>query len=173
MAPPLRFFTGSDAKMLPQAFILLQSFAEAGAADDLAFCDFGLTAPQRRLLERRWHVLDGSRATHPWVRKASLIDYIGGAENAVWIDADMILLRDPRPELARVIPEMAAQGHVIAACADYASMTLDRYVAWCASVGAPVGDLQRGMEQHRISGAHEYLNSGFFVVRRRRWLKDW
>jgi hypothetical protein len=163
--------------MLPQAFILLQSFKEIGAAAELVYCDFGLTAAQRRFLERRCRVVT-PRATgsapHPWVRKASLVDFMESeAEAAVWVDADMLFLSDLRPPVAAILGEMAAAEQSIAACADFASLTLERYASWCLGVGARIDQFTRELAQRRISGAHDYLNSGFFVIRSRRWLKDW
>jgi hypothetical protein len=174
----LTFFTGSDANMLPQFFILLQSLRETAPDADLVFCDFGLTPPQRRFLERRCKVATISTAPknrpHPWLRKGSLVDFVGEApEVAVWIDADMLLLGDPRDELAAIIDDMAAKNQSLAACPDFPSLTLDRYVVWCGTVGARIEQFRRDLDRRRISGAHEYLNSGFFIVRSRRWLKDW
>lgn len=113
----LTFFTGSDANMLPQFFILLQSLRETAPDADLVFCDFGLTPPQRRFLERRCKVATISAAPksrpHPWLRKGSLVDFVGEAPEAtVWIDADMLLLGDSRDELAAIIDDMAAKNEL-------------------------------------------------------------
>jgi hypothetical protein len=173
----LVFYTGTDANMLSQAFILLQSLKETGAAADLVYCDFGLTAAQRRFLERRWRVITPRAAVgaaHPWIRKASLVDYMEPeTEAAAWVDADMLFLADLRPLVADILGEMARGEQAIAACADFASLTLERYSSWCHGVGARIGQFTRELAQRRISGTHDYLNSGFFVARSRRWLKDW
>jgi hypothetical protein len=96
------------------------------------------------------------------VRKASLVDFMGdGAEAAVWIDADMLLLADPSTELMAIVDDMASRNQSLAACADFASMTLDRYVLWCGTVGARIDQFKRDLEQRRIAGALDYLNSGF------------
>src|SRR6185437_7015181 len=97
---------------------------DCGAASDLVFCDFGLTKAQRRFLERGWTVASipplGKGPVHPWMYKASFIDFIDrDVDVAVWIDADMIMLVDPRPELREVAEVMAMKRHVIAACADF------------------------------------------------------
>jgi hypothetical protein len=174
----LTFFTGSDANMLPQSFILLQSVRETAPDANLVFCDFGLTPAQRGFVERRCKLATNSylpeHRLHPWLRKGSLVDFMSGEfEVAVWIDADMLLLDDPRDELGAIIDDMAAKNQSIAACPDAPSLTLDRYMIWCTTAGAHIDQFRRDLHQRRISGAHNYLNSGFFVVRSRRWLKDW
>ena len=174
----LTFYTGTDAKMLPQSFMLLQSLKEIGAADDLVFCDLGLSPGQRRALARCTRLavlppLPQSRR-HPWMYKASLGEFAGNdAETIVWLDADMVALRDPRPELGAIVDDMGRRQQTIAACNDYPSLTLDRFVLHCHGAGAQVDEFTRALEQWRVDRAHEYLNSGLFVARSRRWLKDW
>lgn len=46
----VQFVTGADDRVFLQTLILLQSFANAGAADAIKVCDFGFTPGQR--LER-------------------------------------------------------------------------------------------------------------------------
>jgi hypothetical protein len=163
--------------MLPQAFILLQSFKEIGAAADLVYCDFGLTTAQRRFLERRWRVVAPpalAGTPHPWMRKASLVDFMDAStEAAAWVDADMLFLADLRPDVGDILSDMTKGEQALAACADFASLTLERFSSWCLGVGAQIDQFSRELAQRRISGKHEYLNSGFFVARSRRWLKDW
>lgn len=164
--------------MLPQSFMLLQSFKELGAGADLVFCDLGLSSGQRRSLERQGRLsvlppLPQSRR-HPWMYKASLGEFAGAdAETIVWVDADMIALRDPRPALATIADEMSQRRQAIAACNDHPSLTLDRFVLHCHGVDARIDEFTRALKQWRIEGSHAYLNSGLFIVRSRRWLKDW
>src|SRR6266851_3511911 len=112
----IEYFAGTDARMFPQCFMLLPSFEEAGAPNTLRICDFGLSSGQRRFLASRGQLATPTPAVpkhlkDPWYHKAALVDF--GSRNAaayVWLDADMVVLTDPRPLVAAILDEMGRSG---------------------------------------------------------------
>jgi hypothetical protein len=175
----IQFLTGADSRMFAQLFILLQSFEDLGASAAIAVCDFGLSAPQRRFLEERRQLaaLPPSRGKplHPWYYKSSLIDFLPReAEVAAWVDADMVMLADPRPAVAALVAEMAKDGQTFATCVDDPRREIAHFLEEIEQGGRNVRPFRELLAQWRIAPQHyPYLNSGFFIVTSRRWLKDW
>jgi len=118
----IQFVTGADDRMFLHTLILLQTFANVGAADAIKVCDFGFTKGQRRFLKAHGQLLVANppipkRYGHPWYRKAALVQFIARAvDTAVWLDCDVMLTRDPRSEVAALVAEMRQSGEIVAAC---------------------------------------------------------
>ncbi|HZB93471.1 MAG TPA: hypothetical protein VE397_18630, partial [Stellaceae bacterium] len=174
----IQFLTGTDSRMFGHVFILLQSFAELEASGAIAVCDFGLSAPQRRFLEARGQLaevpaLRGKRI-HPWYAKASLVDFLPrAAEVAVWVDADMVMIQDPRTLVAALVAEMAKERQTLAACVDDPRIDIARFIQKIEQIGGDVRPFRALLAQWRIPPKRPYLNSGLFVAASRRWLEDW
>ena len=103
----IQFVTGADDRMFLHTLILLQTFANVGAAGAIKVCDFGFTKGQRRFLKARGQLLVAnppipqSHHGHPWYRKAALVEYIArDVDTVVWLDCDVMLTGDPRSEVA-------------------------------------------------------------------------
>ena len=173
----IRFITGADLFMFAQMFALLQSFDDFGRKDMLSVADFGFDDAQRRFLDARGQriaiPMPKSAKHHPWWYKASLVDFIAkDTDVVVWVDADMIALCDPFPPVLEAIAKMEAQDRLVAACPD-TSETMAGLVAVAANHGHQCPGFLRNLRQFNIDMACTYLNSGFFIARSRRWLKEW
>lgn len=91
--------TGADSSHFVNSRMLVASWWETNRELPLAYCDFGLT-PEQVTEVRSWPVTffpippELKSATHPWRRKAGLIQYIAdlGWNTLIWVDADAILL---------------------------------------------------------------------------------
>lgn len=174
----IQFVTGTDAAMFAQTFILMQSLEETGATHHLTVCDFGMTSLQRRFLETRGQLATiptlPKERQHPWYYKSALIDFIGHkASTAVWLDADTMVMTDPGPAVESLVADMNASGHTVAACQDTPSMDIAGIVQFWMRTGHDCTPFIQRLRQWNIRPQHEYLNSGFFIVNSRRWLKDW
>jgi hypothetical protein len=174
----IAFLTGTDASMFGQVLLLLQSFEDVGAGGALTICDFGLNQRQRRFLEARYRLAVRPAATedgqHAWYQKASLLDFaVGGPDAVVWIDADMIVTRDPRPLISEILAEMSRDGHCVAVCRDDTGFDLDQFLQWTANDGRKCVRFAELIESRNVSAQCPYLNSGFFIVTLRPWLEAW
>jgi hypothetical protein len=90
--------TGADSLHFVNSRMLIASWWETNRHLPLAYCDFGLTATQLDEV-RSWPVTvlstpPGLGNSHPWRRKAALIQYTSGLawETLTWVDADAVLL---------------------------------------------------------------------------------
>jgi hypothetical protein len=173
----IQFVTGADDRMFLHTLILLQSFENVGAADAIKVCDFGFTKGQRRFLETHGQLLvaDPSipeRYQHPWYRKASLVQYIArDVDTVVWLDCDVILTGDPRPQVAALVAEMRQRGEIIAACNE--GFDLDAFCRNWEAKGKNTAPFVQLLQQAGIALHRPYLNSGVFVAASRAWLAKW
>ena len=102
--------------------ILLQTFANVGAADAIKVCDFGFTKGQRRFLKARGQLLVANppipKSERPsLVSQTALVEYIArDVDTVVGLDCDVMLTGDPRSEVAELVSEMRQSGEIVAAC---------------------------------------------------------
>ena len=106
--------------MFFQLLLLGESLRRHSPGLTLHVCDFGLTAPQRAYVRRRFALLDKPpdvEVRHPWDYKARLGRYVAGisCDAVVWIDADMIVLDDIDAPLQALCEEMLADDYALAA----------------------------------------------------------
>jgi hypothetical protein len=174
----LQIVTGADERMFLHTLILLQSFANAGAADAIKVCDFGLTVGQQGFLKSRDMLLVAkvplpTASKHPWYKKAALVDFIpDGADAVMWLDSD-VMLTGPTvlSEVAGLIDEMRRADEIIAACRDELDL-----VSFCRAWGARgknIAPFAQVLDDCGIALDHPYLNSGVFVTTSREWLAEW
>ncbi len=172
------YLTGANDKMFGQTLVLLQAVEEVGASGLVRVCDLGLTEGERRFLDSlgRLAVADPplpGEFHHPWYHKAALVDYARpDAETVVWIDADMILMTDPRPHVDALLDEMRSEGRVVAAAPDY-HPSIGESIRHLGSEGYDVSPFVRRLREHGISIEHPYLNSAFIVADSREMLDAW
>jgi len=163
--------------MFLHALILLQTFANVGAADAIKVCDFGLTKGQRRFLKahRQLLVADPSipeRYQHPWYHKAALVQFIArDVDTVVWLDSDVMLTRDPRPKVAALVTEMRQSGEIIAACNE--GLDLGAFCRNWEVKGKNTVPFVQVLQQFGVASHRPYLNSGVFVATSRAWLVKW
>jgi hypothetical protein len=173
----IQFVTGADARMFLHTLILLQTFANVGAADAIKVCDFGLTKGQRSFLKAQGQLLvaDPSipgRYQHPWYRKAALVQFIASdVDTVVWLDSDVMLTGDPRPEVATLVAEMRQSGEIVAACNE--GFDLGTFCRNWEAKGKNTVPFVRLLHQFGIASHRPYLNSGVFVAASRAWLVKW
>ena len=106
--------TGANAQYFSMACMLLQSFKVECPGGQLYICDFGLTAKQKKflnragvLLKRPEHLNDD---LHPFCLKASIGDFVSHLEfdNLIWLDSDIFLTGDicgPITKALKTLPE--------------------------------------------------------------------
>jgi len=176
----MQFVTGTDDRLFLYALILLQSFANAGAADAIKVCDFGLTAGQRSFLKSHNKLLVAetplpSNCQHPIYKKAALVDYIPYDIDAVmWLDADVMLTgKTPLLEVAALIHEMNNSGAMIAACADQNNLDLGSFFSFFQTLGHNTAPFVELLDRLGVALDHRYLNSGVFITTSREWLLEW
>jgi hypothetical protein len=174
-----QFVTGADERMFFQTLILLQSFANVGATHAIKVCDFGLTPGQQSFLAAYDQLLVADPPIpeshrHPWYCKAALADFVGhDVDIVIWLDADVMVTRDPRSEIAALIAEMQRTGAVIAACKDASELNLAGFCRKWKEEGRNVSPFVRLLSQLGVAPHHPYLNSGVFVATTREWLLEW
>jgi hypothetical protein len=175
----IQYLTGTNDKMFAQALILLQSAEEVGASGLVKVCDFGLTEGERAFLESRAQLAVADPPvpavlSHPWFHKAAIADFAGpDAETVVWIDADMILMTDPRPHVEALLAAMRSDGREIAATPDYLGPSIGETIRQIAAQGHYVAPFELRLTEQGISREHRYLNSAFFVADSREMLDAW
>ena len=174
----LQIVTGADDRMFLHTLILLQSFANAGAADAIKVCDFGLTVGQQSFLKSRDMLLVAEMPLptankHPWYKKAALVDFIPSDADAVmWLDSDVMLTgKTLLSEVAALIDEMRDASAVIAACRD--ELDLGSFCRMWDGQGKNVAPFAQILDDFGIALDHPYLNSGVFVTTSREWLAEW
>lgn len=173
----VQFVTGADDRMFMQTLILLQSFANVGAAGAIKVCDFGFTAGQRSFLKAHDYLLVADPPIpqshqHPWYRKAALVEFIArDVDAAVWLDSDVILAGDPRSEVEALVAEMRHSGEMIAACNE--GFDLGTFCHSWEAKGKNTAPFVRLLHQFGVASHHPYLNSGVFIAASRGWLAKW
>jgi len=173
----IQFVTGADDRMFLQTLILLQSCSNAGVAGAIKVCDFGLTQGQRGFLKAHGQLLEADPPIpqshkHPWYHKAALVEFIArDVDTAVWLDSDVMLTGDPRPEVAALVDEMRQRGEMIAACNE--GFDLGTFCRSSEAKGKNTAPFVRLLHQFGIASHHPYLNSGVFVAASRGWLAKW
>jgi hypothetical protein len=173
----IQFVTGADDRMFLHTLILLQTFANVGAADAIKVCDFGFTKGQRRFLKAHGQLLVANppipkRYGHPWYRKAALVQFIARAvDTVVWLDCDVMLTRDPRSEVAALVAGMQQSGEIVAACNE--NFDLGAFCHNWEAKGKNTVPFVRLLHQLGVASHHPYLNSGVFVAVSRGWLLKW
>ena len=170
-APSIAFVTGVNAEMFGQFFLLLGSLRRNSSGAWLQVCDLGMTELQRDYLQRTRRLIQRPAGRgfprHPWYDKAALGAYAErlDADYLVWLDADLIVLKDIVPLVREVCAEMHARDQIIAAAGSKAFSLgaidwLDR---------AP--GFKRAMSTIDLS--FPYLNSGLIICRSRQFLARW
>jgi len=163
--------------MFLHTLILLQSFANAGAADAIKVCDFGFTPGQRSFLKSHDKLLAADPPIpqshqHPWYHKAALVEFIPRDIDAtVWLDSDVMLTRDPRSEVAALIAEMRNSGAMIAAC--IIGIDLGAFCRDWEAAGKNMAPFVNLLHRFGIAPHHPYLNSAVFVTTTQEWLVEW
>jgi hypothetical protein len=163
------YLTGADSRMFAQALILIQSLEEAGAHGLVRVCDFGLDAGQRRFLESRGQLAFAdpplpSRFHHAWYHKATIVDCARpDAETVMWIDADMMLMADPRPHVDALVSAMRRDGCRVAAAPD-CTPSIGDYILTARAKGYDVDPFVQRLAEYGISQEHPYLNAGLYVA---------
>jgi hypothetical protein len=174
----IQFVTGADNQMFVQTLMLLQSFANAGAAGAIKVCDFGFTPGQQNFLKTRDQLLVAhppipESHRHPWFHKAALVDFLPrNVDAVVWLDADMLVTGDPRSEIEALVAEMRRSGAVIAACGDDVG-DLDTFCRLGETQGRGIAPFVRILHQLGVKQHHPYINIGIFVATTRQWLSEW
>jgi len=174
----VQFVTGADDRMFLQTLILLQSFANAGAADAIKVCDFGFAPGPRSFLKSNDKLLVAdppipeSHRQHPWYHKAALVEFIARDVDAtVWLDSDVLLTGDPRLEIGALVAEMRNSGAMVAACMDGTDLgTACRDWKAAGQNTVPFAEL---LHRFGVALHHPYLNSGVFVANTQEWLVEW
>lgn len=165
----LSLVTGVDAGMFSQLLLLGGSLRRYSPGLALHVCDFGLTEAQRAYVRRR-HVLlhkpPEIRARHSWDYKANLGRYVAAlsCDASVWIDADMIVLRDIEAPLQALFQAMRADGHVVAAADSGVNIGVHQALEPAPSYAMLVSG---------FDPSAPYLNSGFFLCAARGFLDVW
>jgi hypothetical protein len=173
----IQFVTGADDRMFLHTLILLQTFANVGAADAIKVCDFGLTKGQRSFLKAHGQLLVADPSIpqsyqHPWYSKAALVQFIApDVDTVVWLDCDVMLTSDPRSEVAALVAEMRQSGEIVAACNE--RFDLGEFCRNWEAKGKNTVPFVRLLHQFGVASHHPYLNSGVFVAASREWLVKW
>jgi len=173
----VQFVTGADKRMFLQTLILLQSFANVGATDTIKVCDFGLTEGQRSFLRARdlllvAHTSIPQSYQHPWYQKAALVDFIACDSDAtIWLDCDVMLTRDLRPDVTALVAEMRDSGATIAVCVD--GTDLDTFCRHWEAAGKNTVPFVELLHRFGVASSRPYLNSGVFVTTAQQWLTEW
>jgi hypothetical protein len=172
----IHYVTGADRRLFTMACILAQSFSTWAPSGRLSVCDFGLTARQRTIFETLGCLIAvPATETHPWMGKASLIDYVRErrADCHVWLDADVLIVRPFVREIEAIACQMQACGTEVAACADSHCRSIDAFLeAWPANA-ARLDRFRRMLATRSVDGSLPYLNSGFFLCRSLAFLERW
>jgi len=161
--------TGVDKGMFFQLLLLGESLRRHSPGLTLHVCDFGLTAPQRAYIRRRFALLDKPpdiEVRHPWDCKARLGRYVAGisCDAVVWIDADMIVLSDIDAPLQTLCEAMIADDHALAA--PDIGMSIGAQLA--ADPAPSYAELLQVFDP-----STPYLSSGFFMCRSVGFFEVW
>lgn len=164
------YVTGSDGNRMLNTGILLDSFQQFMPDEKLHICDFGFDERERGI----WQALGVLRPvpnslfghTHPWSRKASLIDYFDDRDGAtlVWLDADMLLLGSIHERVQETASEMQRDNIPAAACPDASGRTVAGFIQDFSAVGADVGPFSDLVQKHGTDITAPYMNTGFFIL---------
>jgi len=174
----VQFVTGTDAALFWQTVILLQSFEEAEACIPVKVCDFGLTPAQKGFLAERDQLIPIPPLTgtlhHPWNYKTVLGSLVGpGTDAIVWLDADMVVTRDPGPLVTEIVEAMKSLGQIVAACPDDCGYSLGSFLEIEGGKGRNVAPFKRNLEAHGVDLTPPYLNSGFLIATRDFRFDEW
>jgi lipopolysaccharide biosynthesis glycosyltransferase len=140
-------------------------------------CDFGFAKGQQSFLEAHGQLLVADppipqRYQHPWYRKAALVQFIARDVDAVvWLDCDVVLTGDPRPQVAALVAEMRQRGEMVAACNE--ELDLGAFCRNWEAKGKNTAPFVQLLHQLGVAAHRPYLNSGVFVAASRAWLAKW
>ncbi len=121
--PGPKFVTGADQKYFFMCGILHESLKKYAPGIPLYVMDFGLSEGQKSILEKSGMLLplpSGLEAGLPPSRLKSSIDLFtgGGAGPWVWIDADMMAVRECRRQLEDLLGSLGDDGTRLAVSGD-------------------------------------------------------
>ncbi|MGN7612331.1 hypothetical protein ACQZV8_09625 [Magnetococcales bacterium HHB-1] len=176
--PKILYVTGADAGYFTVLSPLLLSFEVFSPQAQLFVCDFGLTQEQCRFLAAKGQLLPIPthlpKDLHPFYYKASLYHYtrLHDFDALVWVDGDTLITDDIHKKVIKKVAEMAAEGSVVAACADTTG-TIGDFLRRFDGVNSGIVPFAQALDKQNISTAHPYLNSAVFIIRKRDFLRTW
>ncbi len=162
--------TGANDFVFPNLLMFLESAKRHMPDEKIYVCDFGLTAAQACYLDDKGILLPLpaklKNFEHAWYRKASLNEYLTplGVDGFVWLDCDMILMEDIRPELFSISEKMIEEGTHVSICQDAAGLTFQGFADLGLEKNADIQPFITLAAVMNCSMDSPYLNTGFFLV---------
>ncbi|HIJ83082.1 MAG: hypothetical protein HW380_3093 [Magnetococcales bacterium] len=174
MAERCVYLTGATDSYFLLVLPLLESFARyADRGEKLYVCDFGLSDPQKKYLEKRGLLLSRpvslEPGLHPYRYKASMGLFAQGLayDAIVWIDSDCLVVGPLNRAVAAVMDAQSRGGDFLAICQDQGGSMADMIQNFAMEPFA------RLLDRSGISRDKPYLNCAVFILRSPAILKDW
>ncbi|MGN7611454.1 hypothetical protein ACQZV8_05135 [Magnetococcales bacterium HHB-1] len=174
MMQPILFVTGADARYFSVAAPLLFSFQLFCPESKLYFCDYGLTAAQKRFLAHLGVLLPWPEnlpeGLHPYAYKASMEFYVKNRpfETLFWIDADC-LVTGPLDKAVYALYAQMPEGDFLATCAD----RVGRVETFLERHRHEVKPFLPLLKQYPLEDKQSYLNCATFLLRSQKFLPLW
>ena len=120
----LRFITGANDKYFFMCGMLLESLQSCFPGVPCHVMDFGLSDAQRKYFEKKKLLLNIpaglSKTDHPYKLKSSMASFLkdGPSSMPIWIDCDIIAIRDGSKELFDLTNDLTSQNKDFAISTD-------------------------------------------------------
>ena len=171
----LRFVTGANDKYFFMCVMLLESLQSCFPGVPCHVMDFGLSDARRKYFEEKQLLLDIptglSKTDHPYKLKSGMASFLNDKPPSmpIWIDCDMIAVRDGSKELFDLAGELVSQNKDFAIATDEGpNNTLG---AVCNSFGE--AKLRSAIAGNPSLGEHRCLNAGLVLFSNPSALGNW
>jgi hypothetical protein len=171
----LRFVTGANDKYFFMCGILLESLQSRFPGIPSHVMDFGLSEPRRKFFAEKKSLLPIpaglSKTDHPYKLKSGMASFLNDAPAPmpIWIDCDIVALRNGSNELFDLAGELASQNKDFAISTDEGpNKTLDDV---CNSFGE--AKLRSAIAADPSLKEQRCLNAGVVIFSNRQTLRNW
>lgn len=176
--PRVSFVTGINENYFLMAGVLGESLDRYFPLIPFYVMDFGLSVPQQAFFRAKDMLLEMpaglAKGDHPFKLKSCTGTYLPeDFGTPVWVDADMIALRDGTGALRAQAEAMAREGRRFALAPDQGSSASgpQTIAAYCRN--NPVPALAGFLREHPDAAQRPYLNTGLVMFRAADRLDDW
>jgi hypothetical protein len=129
------FVTGASDFYFAMAGMLATSCARFFPDIPFRVLDFGLTPEQARFFDSKHWLIEKPPSIgsidHPYALKSQMARYLESQSDTaiVWLDCDMIMVRDGQRDLEDLIERMKTGGQSVAACRDQGAASIGKFLA--------------------------------------------